>query len=158
MAYEVVKELQIPEEAHHQPIPVEVLPFFGISEDAPQANLLLAQVALNGAKINGNTWSVAAFDAVNPPQPGRENEMYGGIFIDGEGLTTEEVFGTTEDWIRESETSLWVPGRTIKISESQDTMAGVILVRTADFARSKLVPTPKPASKPGRLRRLLGRR
>lgn len=156
MAYEVVKELQIPEEAHYQPVPAEVLPFFGIAEDAPQANLLLAQVALNGAKIHGSTWSVAAFDALNPPQPGRENEMYGGIFIDGEGLTTEEVFGITENWIRESKTSLWVPARTVKIEESDDTMAGVILVRTTDFARSK--PAPVPARQPGRLRRFLSRR
>jgi hypothetical protein len=156
MAYEVLKALQIPEEAHHQPIPVDVLPAFGISKDGPQADLLLAQVALNGIKENGR-WYISAFDAVNPPQAGEEEDMYGGISIRGEDTTSDQAFEVSEDWIRESESTLWVPGRTLEISKDNRSMAGVILIRASNVIYEP-VPTPQATPQSRGLRRLLARR
>lgn len=128
MSYEVIKELKIPVEAHHRPIPADVLPAFGIAREASQTDLLLAQVAFNGVR-EGEDWFVAAFDAVNPPAEGQENDIYGGIVIRGGEVEAEDALDVAETWVRESEDTSWVPGPVLKINVAAEGIAGVLLVR-----------------------------
>lgn len=129
MSYEVIRELKIPVEAHHRPIPEEVLPVFGIALARPQADLLLAQVAFNGMR-QGEDWFVVAFDAVNPPVEGQEeDDMYGGIVIRDRAIEGEEVLDIAETWVRESEDTSWVPGPVLVLDLAASSVGGVLLVR-----------------------------
>jgi hypothetical protein len=137
MAYEVLRTLQIPEEAHHQPIAPDALPAFGIVRDAPQDDLLLAQVGLHGALI-ANKWYVSAYDVMNPPKEGHEEEMYGGIAIPADEVEEpSEVLRVADDWVRESETTAWVPGVVLELNVAMNSVTGVLLVRAG-------AETPEP--------------
>lgn len=141
MSYEVLKTLQIPDEAHRQPIPPDVLPAFGIVRDTPQSDLLLAQVALDGMLIRSK-WYVSAYDAKNPPEEGHEEEMYGGIAIAADEVEEPRaVLGIADSWVCDSETTAWVPGPVLEINVASDSVTGVLLVR----AGSRVVAeTPEP--------------
>lgn len=129
MAHEVIKDLQIPAEAHLDPVPKEVLRAYGLTpiSDDPR-DLLLAQVGVAGGNYEGG-WFIAAYDAMRPPDLTDITTVYGAIRIHEADMPPENVFEATEDWIRESRDSVWVPGTIMQLQLARDAIQGVILVR-----------------------------
>lgn len=128
MAYDVLKELEIPSEAHLRPIPDEILDLYGFNPDIPQQYLSLAQLVISGSKEPG-LWFISASDVLHPSSPPNLEATYGAIAIKGRNTSPEEVFAITEDWVRGSENSAWVPGPITEFQVNPNIIHGLILVR-----------------------------
>jgi hypothetical protein len=158
MNYTELKPLHIPREAHREPIPTDVLPAFGIVRDAPQEDLLLAQVALDGEMV-GEQWVVSAYDINNPPTPGHEEDAYGGIMIEDSSVEADTVLGMGEDWVRNHAGTEWVPGSVLEINLPEELKArrrmGVLLVRWSEVITR---PVAVPRTESSTRRKLFSRR
>ncbi len=116
MTIEQIKAINIPPNIHERPIMESLLEASGISDKSDSSKFNLAHIAIMASKLD-HKWFVFAIDPANLAED--SDKSLGSFKEDGE-LSNIEILETAEDWLRNSDSIDFIPGKIITLNNESD--------------------------------------